>query len=93
MNFFKNINEFYKSDLFTDLEIYVSNSSNLQIQKVCNCHRLILASFLPQSHNLLISNVNEDSVQLIIENYETQGNLLRVLTTKQLEYTEGISIC
>ena len=75
MNLFKNINEFYKTDLFTDLEIYVTNSSNLQIEKVCNCHRLILASFLPQSHNLLISNVNEDCVQLIIENY--QGNLLR----------------
>ena len=75
MNLFKNINEFYKSDLFTDLEIYVANSSNLQIEKVCNCHRLILASFLPQSHNLLISNVNEDFVQLIIENYH--GNLLR----------------
>ena len=75
MNLFKNINEFYKSDLFNDTEIYVANSSTLQIEKVCGCHRLILASFLPQSRNLLISNVNEDCVQLIIENY--QGNLLR----------------
>ena len=69
MSIFQKFHEFYKKNIFTDLEICVINTSNFQIQSVCNCHCLIIASLLPQTREILTSN-SDESIQIILEDYE-----------------------
>ena len=64
MSIFQKFHEFYKKNIFTDLEICVISTSNFQIQSVCNCHCLIIASLLPQTREILTSN-SDESIQIM----------------------------
>ena len=66
--FFKNVVHFYKNDFFTDVEISVFNTSSQEISSVCHCHKLVLASAIPQLKNILFSN--EDS-QIILQDIDS----------------------
>ena len=65
--FFKNVVHFYKNDFFTDVEISIFNTSSQEISSVCHCHKLVLASAIPQLKNILFSN--EDS-HIILQDIE-----------------------
>ena len=65
--FLKNIVYFYKNDFFTDVEISIFNTSSQEISSVCHCHKLVLASAIPQLKNILFSN--EDS-HIILQDIE-----------------------
>ena len=55
MEFFQNIFEFYRRNLFTDLAISTIDSQGC-IHQVCHVHRLVFVSLFPRLKDVLQEN-------------------------------------
>ena len=73
--FFKNVVHFYKNDFFTDVEISIFNTSSQEISSVCHCHKLVLASAIPQLKNILFSNEDSHIILQDIDSSEVKNEI------------------
>merc|ERR1711976_584503 len=67
MEFFENIVDFYRKEIFTDLEISVFNGQ--EVSHACHCHKLVLVAAVPQLKDIFCDvQDSEDHSQIILEN-------------------------
>ena len=75
MDFFQNIYEFYRRNIFTDLAISTIDSEGY-IHQVCHVHRLVFISLFPRLKDVLLEN---DEESLILVEHENKNEVLNYI--------------
>ena len=75
MDFFQNIYEFYRRNIFTDLAISTIDSEGY-IHQVCHVHRLVFISLFPRLKDVLQEN---DEESLILVEHENKNEVLNYI--------------